>query len=132
MKPALRRQVWRRAGGICEYCRMPSHLYLSPYQVDHIIAEQHRGRTVLSNLALACYHCNLHKGPNIAGKDPTSGRTTRLFHPRRDRWEDHFRWRGPKLLGRTAVGRTTVVVLNINHPAYLLVRRALIAAELFP
>ena len=132
MKPALRRQVWRRASGICEYCRMPSRLYLSPYQIDHIIAEQHGGRTVLSNLALACYHCNLHKGPNIAGKDPTTRRTTRLFHPRRDQWEDHFQWRGPKLVGRTAVGRTTIVVLTINHPAYVLVRRALIAAKVFP
>jgi hypothetical protein len=22
------------------------------------------------NLALACHHCNLHKGPNLAGVDP--------------------------------------------------------------
>ena len=132
MKSSFKRQVWRRANGACEYCRMPSRYYLAPFQVDHIIAEQHGGRTVLVNLALACYHCNLHKGPNIAGKDPATRRITRLFHPRRDVWQDHFRWRGPKLLGRTPVGRTTIAVLDINNEAYVLVRKALIEAGLFP
>jgi hypothetical protein len=131
MKASLKQQVWERARGACEYCRMPSQFYLAPYQIDHIIAQQHHGRTVLANLALACYHCNLHKGPNIAGKDPVTGRTTRLFHPRKDRWEDHFRWRGPRLVGTTAVGRTTIQVLNINHTAFVLVRKALREAGLW-
>ena len=111
---------------------MPSDFYRAPYQIDHIVAEKHGGRTVLANLALACYHCNLNKGPNIAGKDPATRRTTRLFHPRRDRWDEHFRWQAAKLVGRTAVGRTTIQVLDINHPAYVLVRQALIDAGLFP
>jgi hypothetical protein len=111
---------------------MPRHLYLAPFQIDHIIAEKHRGKTVSSNLALACYHCNLHKGSNISGKDPITGRTTRLFHPRRDQWRRHFRWKGAKLVARTAVGRATIAVLDINHEAYVLVRQALIEAALFP
>ena len=131
MNESLRRSIWKRARGSCEYCGMPSEFYRAPYQIDHVIAEQHGGETVLSNLALACYHCNLRKGPNIAGKDPATRRTTRLFHPRRDRWQDHFRWRGARLLGRTAVGRTTIDVLDINNPAYLLVRKALMEAGLF-
>jgi hypothetical protein len=125
MKALLKRRVWERAGGACEDCRMPSQFYLAPYQIDHIIAQQHRGMTVLANLALACYHCNLHKGPNIAGKDPVTRRTTRLFHPRQDRWDAHFRWRGARLVGITAIGRTTIQVLNINHAAFVLVRKAL-------
>ena len=131
MKPSFKRRVWLRANGVCEYCRMPSEFYLAPYQIDHIIAEQHGGKTTLTNTALACYHCNLHKGPNIAGRDSTSGRTTRLFHPRNDRWTDHFRWQGTKLIGRTAIGRTTIHVLDMNHPAYVLVRQALMDAGLF-
>jgi len=69
MKVSLKRAVWRRARGACEYCGMPSEFYRAPYQVDHVIAQQHGGETVLTNLALACYHCNLRKGPNIAGKE---------------------------------------------------------------
>jgi hypothetical protein len=132
MKASLKRLVWQRADGTCEYCRMPSVFYRVPFQVDHIIAEQHGGPTTPGNLALGCYHCNLHKGPNIAGRDRTTRQTTRLFHPRRDRWEEHFRWRGARLLGKTAIGRTTIHVLNINHPAYVLVRKALMDAGLFP
>jgi 5-methylcytosine-specific restriction endonuclease McrA len=132
MKSSLKRRVRQRANGTCEYCRMASRFYRAPFQIDHVIAEQHGGRTVFSNLALACYHCNLKKGPNIAGKDPATKRTTRLFHPRHDRWEDHFRWRGAKLLGRTSIGRATIHVLEINDMAYLLVRTALLDAGLFP
>ena len=131
MKASLKRQVWRRANGCCEYCRMPSEFYLAPYQIDHVIAEQHGGRTTLPNLALACFHCNLKKGPNIAGRDSVTRRTTRLFHPRQDQWDGHFRWYGAKLVGRTAIGRTTIHVLNINNPAYLAVRKALMDARLF-
>ena len=32
-------------------------------QIDHIIAEQHRGKTQLGNLCLACPRCNKNKGP---------------------------------------------------------------------
>jgi hypothetical protein len=61
---------------------MPQGLFPMPFQVDHMIAEKHGGETVVSNLALACPHRNLYKGPNIAGLDPASGQVVRLFHPR--------------------------------------------------
>lgn len=110
---------------------MPTAFYRVPFQIDHIIGKQHEGPATLGNLALACYHCNLHKGPNIAGKDRATRRMTRLFHPRRDRWQDHFRWHGAKLVGKTAIGRTTIAVLNINQSSYVLVRKALMDAQLF-
>jgi hypothetical protein len=72
------------------------------------------------------------KGPNIAGLDPNTGRLTRLFNPRRQRWSAHFAWDGPLLVGKTAVGRTTLYVLNMNHPDRVELRRLLIAAGLFP
>ena len=62
-----------------------------PHQPDHITAVQHGGRPAADNLALACCDCNLLKGPNIASVDPESGRMVRLFHPRRDKWAEHFR-----------------------------------------
>src|SRR6185369_14208648 len=130
MNASFKRRVWERAGHVCEYCRMPSRFYRAPFQIDHIIAEQHGGKTTLANTCLSCFHCNLRKGPNLSGKDPATRRTTRLFNPRRDRWSDHFRWHGAKIVGRTAVGRATISVLDMNHPAYLLVRTALRAAGL--
>src|SRR5450631_1539400 len=67
-----------------------------------------RRATVLDNLAMACFHCNRSKGPNIAGLDPASGELVRLFHPRTDIWTDHFRLDGTRLFGLTPVGRVTI------------------------
>lgn len=129
---ALDRRVRERARGRCEYCQLPQAFYGLRFAVDHIIAKQHRGKTQLNNLALACARCNLNKGPNIAGIDSVTRKVTPLFHPRRDRWSDHFRWRGPRLLGVTPVGRVTIQVLDINHAGAVQVRRDLIAEGEFP
>src|SRR5207247_6649897 len=109
-------RVRERARNVCEYCRMPQEFERAPFQLEHIIAEQHGGRTAFSNLALACLRCNKHKGPNIAGIDPLTGNLVPLFHPRRQKWSRHFRWRGPYLVGRSQIGRATIMVLAINHP----------------
>ena len=61
-----------------------------------------------------------------AGIDPDTQALTRLFHPRRDRWEDHFSWVGPELFGLTDVGRTTIEVLRINREEIVALRRLLI------
>lgn len=66
--------------------------------------------------------------PNTAGIDPQTNRVTPLFHPRRHRWERHFRWEGPYLVGRTATGRVTVEVLEMNNAAAIALREALIDA----
>jgi hypothetical protein len=132
MDEALRRLVWDRGGGVCEYCRLPQWLDVLPFQIDHIIAEKHHGLTVAANLALCCLNDNLHKGPNIAGLDPETGALTRLFHPRHDAWDEHFAWLGPELTGRTDVGRTTIDVLAINSAERVEHRRLLIQAGLFP
>jgi hypothetical protein len=56
---------------------------------------------------------------------------TRLFHPRRHKWDWHFRYDGPVLLGRTAIGRTTIEVLQINCDEELTLRESLMAEGLF-
>jgi len=131
MEKAIDAAVRRRARGICEYCRTPQAAYRYRFQIDHVVAQQHRGKRLLSNLALARLHCNLHKGPNIAGIDDLSGKMVRLFNPRRDRWTKHFEWRGPILLGKTAIGRATIAVLNINDPDFVRARAELIREGLF-
>jgi hypothetical protein len=132
MHPLLEREVWVRADHACEYCGMPQAYYRVPFHIDHIVARQHGGKTESTNLALACLHCNSHKGPNIAGIDPETGRLTRLFHPRCDRWAAHFAWAEAVLVGLTPEGRATVAVLAINDPDFVAVREALIEEGVFP
>jgi len=103
-----------------------------PFEIDHIIARKHGGPTSADNLALACFSCNHHKGPNIAGLDPVTKNITRLFHPRRHKWRRHFRWDGPRLVGRTAIGRATIAVLEINLPYRITLRQALIDEGVLP
>ncbi len=126
MRSKLWNAVRRRALFRCEYCLLPEHCALAiPFQIEHIVARQHGGPTILSNLALACHHCNLHKGPNLTGIDPVTRRLARLFHPRRMKWPSHFRWLGPIVEGQTGIGRATVVVLNFNEHDRVQLRQSL-------
>jgi hypothetical protein len=134
MDESLIEAVLRRAGYACEHCLLPQPLHPGPYEVEHVIPKQHGGRTLLSNLACSCLHCNRHKGPNLAGIDRMTSRTklVRLFSPRRHKWPRHFRWEGPLLVGRTAIGQVTVQVLAMNEPIRISLRQELIEEGLFP
>lgn len=110
----LEELVWSRAGAVCEYCRMPQRFDDLPFEIDHVVASSHGGKTAAGNLALSCFTCNRFKGPNLAGMDPQTGRLAKLFHPRRHAWTRHFRWDGALLIGKTPVGRVTIRVLHIN------------------
>src|SRR5947208_2104935 len=87
----IRLLVRERAMAACEYCLIPEAYSFFAHEVDHIIAQQHGGETIEWNLAFACIVCNKHKGPNLASIDPQSGDVVPLYHPRRDRWLNHFR-----------------------------------------
>src|SRR5690242_7732943 len=101
---ALRALVRTRADGRCEYCLLHEEDGLFPHEPDHIIASKHRGPTHENNLAWTCFSCNKFKGSDIASVDVETGKIIRLFHPRRDKWERHFRLVGSIIVPRTPVG----------------------------
>jgi hypothetical protein len=125
MDAAMREFVRARAGGRCEYCLLRQEHSELTHHIEHIVAKQHGGTDEPDNLALACHRCNLRKGPNFAGVDPASEDVVSLFHPRRDRWEQHFVLRNVRIEGATPAGRATVQVLAMND-----VRRVELRAEL--
>jgi hypothetical protein len=124
----LRRLVQARAADCCEYCRIPQAGAFATHQVAHIVAEKHGGETVADNLALSCVLCNLHKGSDLASLDPDTGALTPLFHPRRDRWAEHFRFAGGTIEALTPIGRATARLLQFNHPDRVAERLILVAA----
>ncbi len=132
MEAALVRMIWIRATHRCEYCRIHQDYDDATFEIDHVIARKHEGQSVPSNLALSCLHCNSYKGSDIASRTSSHRKLTPLFHPRRMKWEKHFRWDGPLIVGRTDIGRVTVRVLNINDPYRVELRRGLIEEGLFP
>ena len=111
---ALRRLVQSRAFERCEYCLLAVSDAGLPHEIDHVISRKHGGTSDAENLAFACYLCNRYKGSDIASLHPTTGELVRLYDPRKDRWDEHFRIAGPVLEPLTAVGATTLQLLRLN------------------
>lgn len=131
---AQKETVLRRARGLCEYCRSPAAYSFSPFVIDHIIPKVRGGKTRRNNLAFACSGCNGHKHARVKVTDPLTGRSVRLFNPRRQRWEDHFTWNEDYTLviGLTDVGRATVEALHLNREGLINFREASRLLKLHP
>ena len=115
MDARLRQLVRERARHCCEYCGLTQAQEPLRFHVEHIVPRQHEGSDTAENLALACHHCNLHKGPNLSALDPHTGALTRLFDPRREVWREHFMERSGEITGLTAMGRVTVKLFKMNE-----------------
>lgn len=124
----FRSRVCERAQERCEYCHLPEEADVIVFEVDHIIAEQHGGLTVLENLAYSCFECNRRKGPNLTSSDPQTDEITILFNPRTQQWDEHFLInKNGTLIGRSAAGRTTIRLFKLNDPERVQERVDLIA-----
>lgn len=126
--------VRERAGHRCEYCLLPAGEHPVPFEVEHVIPEQHGGRTAFGNLALACQRCNKQKGTNLAGLDRVTSRTklVRVFNPRTHRWPHHFAFDGPRIVGRTPIGRVAVGLLAMNDDRRVRLRDQLTREGVWP
>jgi hypothetical protein len=130
----LKRLIAERAAGCCEYCRSQERYATPAFSVEHIVPRQRGGRTAIGNLALACQGCNNHKYARTEAPDPVGGVTVPLFHPRRQRWRDHFAWDSTYaiVIGLTPTGRATVEALQLHRAGLVNLRRVLYAAGEHP
>ncbi len=126
------RQVSERAEGRCEYCRMHDALQGATFHVEHIVPRSLGGKSRLENLAWACPRCNLCKSNRVEAEDPQCGQLVRIFHPRKDRWSDHFRWEGYTIVPLTPIGRATVAAMDFNNPRKIRIRQVEESFDLFP
>ena len=123
MDAATRMLVRSRAADRCEYCQLPEeHSPVARLQIEHIRPRKHGGTDDEINLALACIDCNLRKGSNLTGIDPTTDKIVELFNPRSEQWATHFEWSGVRVVGLTDVGRVTIRVLDLNSDDRLVIR----------
>jgi len=129
-----RKRVRAQAGNRCGYCRSPQHLVLGWLEIEHIICKAAGGTDDENNLWLACRLCNNYKGTQIDGLDPETGQRIALFHPRLQKWSDHFFWSddGTRVMGRSPCGRATVISLQLNNLISVMVRREWVAAGCHP
>jgi hypothetical protein len=112
---SMRRAVRDRADATCEYCHLAEAVGgILPFHVEHVRARQHHGTDDFENLCWACSRCNRFKGPNLSAYDPLTDELVRLFNPRSDDWADHFCQEDARVIGRTAEGRATAELLQMN------------------
>src|SRR5262245_46334574 len=134
ISPNLRQKIIRAAHNRCEYCLTSQDLTFATFHIDHIIPKSSGGKTVFENLCMGCPFCNLFKKGRERARDPRTNRLVRLFNPRRDRWEEHFRWsrNGIRITGLTAQGPATVDALRMNNDIALNARRFWVAGGIHP
>jgi hypothetical protein len=120
---SLQRRVRDRAKNRCEYCGLSQDRQEATFHLDHIRPRREGGLTVATNLALACVSCSLRKGARTTATDDT-GQAVDIFNPRTQRWTEHFGLTDDFLIvGQTPVGRATVVLLRMNRPLAVQIRR---------
>ncbi|MBZ0316602.1 MAG: HNH endonuclease [Anaerolineae bacterium] len=123
----LRRKVAERAEYRCEYCRLHVDNAYFSHEIDHIYAEKHGGKTIETNLCLACADCNRYKSSDLCSLDPLTDEIVALYHPRRQTWSDHFRLNDEGIIEPLSPrGRATGRILWFNDPETVEDRRRLI------
>ena len=128
---SVRDLVRERAGDRCEYCHKPDQYSPHPPHIDHIIPLKHNGTDDPDNLSWACFQCNTCKGSNFASFDKDTSDVNLLYNPRTQEWHEHFALDGAKFVGKTAVGRVTIDILQMNHPDQIELRLILIEHDLW-
>lgn len=126
--------VAERAAHRCEYCRAPEDIFNYAFEVEHIHPKTQGGNDNETNLALACRACNLFKGDHLTGFDEIMQQEIRLFHPRQDRWAEHFtvEVESRRIIGLSVIGRATVQRLRMNQDFSLVARAHWMRFGLFP
>lgn len=137
-RPRVRSQVKaavkRRAQGCCEYCWSQEAFSPDTFSVEHIIAIAKGGTNDENNLAQACQGCNNRKYVSSEALDPLTGEVVPLYHPCRDRWDEHFAWNDDfsLVIGLSPSGRATVETLRLNRTSVVNLRRLLYERGLHP
>lgn len=126
--------VAQRARHCCEYCQAPEAIFNFAFEIEHVVPPGRGGNDDESNLALSCRSCNLYKSDQLEAVDPLTQTPTRLFNPRQNRWEEHFRIEQTtgRLTGLTGIGRATIDFLQMNKPTQLTARTQCMRLALFP
>ena len=125
LSAALRQQLLEADDQCCAYCQTTQANSGYPMVIDHLVPQSKGGQTEFANLCFACHRCNEFKGSTTQLEEPLTGEITALFHPRRHAWADHFTWdvTGIRIVGLTALGRVTIIALNMNNEVILDARR---------
>ncbi|MCA4898053.1 MAG: HNH endonuclease [Bacteroidota bacterium] len=119
----IRKEVADRANHKCEYCQIHMDDMFLSFELDHILPIKHGGSSEIENLALACPHCNQHKGSDFA--TIVNAEVVRLFNPRIDNWQENFRVVNGAILSKSKIGEASIKIFRFNEPDRVILRQLL-------
>lgn len=131
---ALKARIRQQSCNRCGYCLSLQQYVYGTLEVEHIIPKALGGSSKEENLWMACRSCNSYKSDRTSGIDSLTGKTVALYHPRQQKWSEHFTWSddGTHIVGLTPCGRVTVVTLKLNNPFAVAVRRSWVSVGWHP
>ncbi len=131
---SMRQHIAQQANFQCGYCLTREIVSGIPLTLEHLIPKSKGGRDIENNLWLSCRLCNETKGVLVEAHDVETGELVPLFHPRVQKWTDHFTWseNGTRIIGKTRIGRATVNALSLNSEFRILARELWVEAGLHP
>ncbi len=134
LSETVRDRIRARSAYRCGYCLAPESLMYATLRVDHIIPKAAGGTDDETNLWASCDPCNAHKADKSTGVDLETGETVPLFNPAVQVWTDHFAFGDDRatILGRTPIGRATVLALKMNNADVLALRRRWVSVGWYP
>jgi hypothetical protein len=130
----IKERIRQQAKNRCGYCLSRQDLVPNIFQIDHILALALGGTDDEENFWLLCPKCNLAKSKKTEGFDEKTQSVASLFNPRTQNWQEHFEWSpdGTQIIGKTAIGRVTVIEAKLNDNLHITVRLNWIKAGWHP
>lgn len=129
----LIRQVRRRAGDVCEYCRLPQASQEARFTLTMCCHGRSTGQRNWKTSLWRVFTCSLRKSARTSAVDLKTGSIAALFNPRTEVWSDHFAFTSTwRIRGRKPTGRATIEALGMNRTAIVLIRRELVLLNRFP
>lgn len=112
---------------VVSYCQLLQAFSSQTFHHEHIIPSFKGGSDNLDNIAFACGACNPSKGIKTEDYDPFTQKLVPLYHPRQQKWKEHFAWNEDYILliGLSPTGRATINALKMNRPNLQNLRRVL-------
>jgi len=134
IKKDLDEIIRRQAKNRCGYCLNPQELIPYRLEIEHILPKALGGESTEENLWLACRECNAHKAKKTKAVDTLTGKTVKLFNPRRQIWREHFEFSqdNSQIIGKNPCGRATIESLQINNFYQTTARSIWIEMNKFP
>ena len=118
----------------CGYCLSQQEYVWDILEIDHIFPLAKGGKDDEENLWLICSSCNAAKYNKVEVFDKETQTNIVLFNPRQQNWHEHFQWSKDrtKMKAKTALGRVTVLALDLNKPRFMKIRKNWVSAGWHP